>query len=111
MREVHLHDVDEAAFDEPADVLHRVRALARGDGQCVAARTDRYATGFSGGVGSSIHSGANGSSSFATAAAVADVKRPCISIMMPTSGPTASRTAATIAMARRRSGAGSSALA
>ncbi len=80
-------------------------------GSRVAERTARYATGFSGGVGSSIHSGANGSSSVATAAAVDDVKRPCISIMMPTSGPTASRTAATIATARRRSAAASSALA
>ena len=32
-------------------------------------------------------------------------KRPCISIMRSMSGPIASRTAATIAMARRRSGA------
>ena len=47
----------------------------------------------------------------ALAAAVCGENRPCISSMICTSGPTASRTAARIAMAVRRSAADNSALA
>ena len=63
-------------------------------GMRVPARTRASAAAFSGGTGSSIHSGSYGSSSAATRTAVAGVKRPCISISICTSGPTASRTAA-----------------
>ena len=78
-------------------------------GSRVACRTRRVASGFSGGTGSSIHSGRNTSSAPATRTAVEGVNRPCISIMICTSLPTASRTAATISSARRSSAGDSSA--
>ncbi len=71
----------------------------------VARRTRASAAAFSGGTGSSIQRGANGSRSTAIWAAVSGEKRPCISIIRSMSGPTASRTAATTATARRRSAA------
>ena len=63
MRQVDLHDVDEALFDERPDVLDRMRALTGRDRKPrrAAARAS-FASGFSGGTGSSIHSGPNGSS-------------------------------------------------
>ena len=51
-------------------------------GSRVASRTRRRAAAFSGGTGSSIHSGSYGSRAAATAEAAAGVKRPCISIMI-----------------------------
>ena len=94
----------------PASMNSRMSAIvcARSPvaiGSRVAARTRASAAAFSGGTGSSIHSGSYGSSIAATRTAVAGVKRPCISTRICTSGPTASRTAATIASARRRSAA------
>src|SRR6266581_3695038 len=54
---------------------------------------------FSGGTGSSIQEGLNGSSSRAISIAVTGLKRPCISTSSSASGPMASRTASTRATA------------
>ena len=62
VRQIDLDDVDEAVLDERADILDRVRALAGRDRQPCRLRTRRVASGFSGGIGSSIHSGPNASS-------------------------------------------------
>ena len=69
----------------------------------VARRTRASAAALSGGTGSSSQRGSYGSRAAATWAAVSGEKRPCISIIRSMSGPIASRTAATTAIARRRS--------
>ena len=64
MREIHLDDVDEAALDErrgcPPSCARARRSRSAGASPL---RTRFIASGFSGGIGSSIHSGSNGSSS------------------------------------------------
>ena len=103
VRHVDLHDVEEALFDERADVLDGMRTLASGNRKACCLPHAPSCLGFSGGTGSSIHSGLKASRAAATRTAVDGVKRPCISIMICTSGPTASRTAATMDIARRSS--------
>ena len=88
--DVGLDDVDDPELEQLAELDTVVDALAQ-----------RLA----GGTGSSIQRGAYGSSDTASWAAVSGENRPCISIMRSMSGPIASRTAATTAVARRRSAA------
>ena len=110
MRQVDLHDVDEPLLDERTDVLHRVRALAGRDRQARRRADPRQRFRVLRRYRLLDPFGRVRLERAATRTAVAGVKRPCISIMICTSGPTASRTAATMSTARRRSAAGSSAL-
>ena len=110
MGHVCLDDVDLAALDERRGVLDRVDPLAGRDRQRGRARTGR-------GRGVLRRDGLLDPvrgvrlEGCATWAAVSGENRPCISIISPISGPIASRTAATTAIARRRSAADSRTLA
>ena len=103
MGQIGLDDVDVAPSTKAvASQIEWIRSPVAIE-MFVARRTRPRAAAFSGGTGSSIQRGANGSSATATWAAVSGEKRPCISIIRSMSGPIASRTAATTAIARRRS--------
>ena len=111
MREIHLHDVHQTTFDEASNVFHHVRAFAGGDRQVRGVANGAISHRVLGRCRLFDPLGIERFECLATAAAVDGVNRPCISSMSCTSGPTASRTAPTMAMAWRRSAAESSALA
>ena len=90
-------------LEQLAELDPVVDALAGRDRQRRVLGDLASASRFSGGTGSSIHAGSNGSSSPATRIASCGAKRPCISTRISTSGPTASRTASTSATERIRS--------